>query len=154
MTAVTDEYVAALRAFLTGDGTYERLSDQLQARDGEHSGRLFSALTGMALFAAARRRFPAGYTNADVIRLVGQVRARFAGPSDGIDPVVAEGTLRGALGDAAAADNLDRAAMAMAVPALLFVLLEQEGMSGGAQLDGFLADVRPLAEVWLVRQQK
>ena len=153
MAIVTDEYVAALRASLTGDGTYERHSDQLQARDGEHSGDVFSALAGMALFTAARRRFPDGYTNADVIQFVGQVRARFAGPPDDIDPLVAEGTLRGALGDAAAAENLDQAAVAMAVPALLLVLLEQEGISGGVPLDSFLADVRPLAEVWLARQQ-
>lgn len=154
MAIVTDEYVAALRASLTGDGTYEQHSAQLQARDGEHSGDVFSALTGMALFTAARRRFPDGYTNGDVIRLVGQVRARFAEPSDDIDPLVAEGTLRGALGDAAAAENLDTAAMTIAIPALLVVLLEQEGISGGPELDGFLADVRPLADAWLARQQQ
>jgi hypothetical protein len=30
----------------------------------------------------------------------------------------------------------------------------QEGISGGAQLDGFLADGRPLADMWLARQQQ
>jgi hypothetical protein len=151
-TGVTDEYVAALRTCLTGDEAYDRLGAQLQARDGERSGDVFSALTGMALFTAARRRFPDGYTNGDVIRLVGQVRARFAEPEDDIDPLVAERTLRGALGDAAAAENLDKAPMAKAIFALLFSLLEQEGISGGAQLDAFLADVRPMADTWLARQ--
>lgn len=152
MIAVTDEYVAALRAMLTGNGEYHRLSAELQARDGERSGDVFSALTGMALFTAARRRFPDGWTNADVVRLVGQVRAWFAGGTGDIDPHVAEGVLRGALGDAAAG-NLDKAAMAIAVPALLSVLLDQQGISSAAAIDTFLADVRPLADAWLLRQQ-
>jgi len=107
MTAVTAEYVAALRASLTADEeTFSRLSGELQARDGgEHSGNVYSALTGMALFIAARRRFPGGHASADVIRFVGQVRARFAGSAGDIDPRVAERTLCGALGDAAAAGH-------------------------------------------------
>ncbi len=153
MIAVTGEYVALLRAMLTGNGEYDRLSAELQARDGERSGDVFSALTGMALFTAARRRFPDGWANADVVRLVGQVRAWFADGTDGIDPHVAEGVLRGALGDAAAAENLDKAAMAIAVPALLSVLLDQQGISSAAAIDTFLADVRPLADTWLLRQQ-
>jgi hypothetical protein len=68
----------------------------LQARDGEYSGEVFSALTGMALFTAA---------------------------------------------------------MARDIPALLLVLLEQHGITGAAELDSFLADVRPLADTWLARQQ-
>jgi hypothetical protein len=152
-TSVTDQYVAALRAMLTGDGEYDQLSAELQARDGARSGDVISALTGIALFTAARRRFPDGWTNADVVRLVGQVRARFADETGDIDPRTAEGTLRGALGDAAAAENLDKGAMAVAVPALLSVLLDQQGISGAAAIEAFLADVRPLADAWLARQQ-
>jgi hypothetical protein len=152
-SVITDEYVAALRAFLTGDGTYERLSEYLQARDGQLSGDHFSALTGMALCTAARRRFPAGYTNADVIRLVGQVRGRAGDPSDNVDPLVAEAVLRGALGDAAAAENLDQAAMAMAIPALLLILLEQNDVADDEGVDSFLADIRPLADAWLARRR-
>jgi len=111
MSAVTADYVAALRASLIGDEqTFTRLSTELQAREGgEHSGDIYSALTGMALFIAARRRFPNGYTGADVVRFVGHVRATFADSANDIDPRVAERTLRGALGDAAAAENLDKA---------------------------------------------
>lgn len=151
--SVTDQYVAALRAMLTGDGEYDRLSAELQARDGARSGDVISALTGIALFTAARRRFPDGWTNTDVVRLVGQVRARFADEAGDIDPRTAEGTLRGALGDAAAAENLDKGAMAVAVPALLSVLLDQQGIAGATAIDAFLADVRPLADAWLARQQ-
>jgi len=153
MTSVTDEYVAALRAMLTRDEEYDRLSANLQARDGARSGNVISALAGMALFTAARRRFPDGWTNADVVRLVAQARVRFGDVTGDIDTQVAEGTLRGALGDAAAAENLDKAAMSIAVPALLSVLLDQQGISGATEIDAFLADVRPLADAWLARQQ-
>lgn len=155
MRVVTSDYVAALRASLTGDEeTFEQLSAKLQARDsGERSGDVYSALTGMALFIAARRRFPHGYTNADVVRLVGLARARFAGSAGDIDPRVAERTLLGALGDAAASENVDKAAMATAVHALLFTLLEQDGISGD-DLDAFLDEARPLADVWLLRQHE
>jgi hypothetical protein len=152
-TSVTDEYVAALRAMLTGDGDYDRLSAELQARDGARSGDVISALTGMGLSIAARRRFSNGWTNADVVRLVAQVRVRFDDVTGDIDPQVAEGTLRGALGDAAAAESLDKSAMAVAVPAILSVLLDQQGISGAAETDAFLTDVRPLADAWLARQQ-
>jgi hypothetical protein len=152
VTAVTAEYVAALRASLTADDqAFSRLSAALQARDGgENSGNIYSALTGMALFIAARRHFPDGYTSADVVRFVGKVRARFADAANDIDPLVAEATLRGALGDAAAVEGLDKATMATAIPALLFVLLEEQDVSGDG-LDALLSEARPLAEIWLER---
>jgi hypothetical protein len=153
MTIVTPEYADALRASMTGDDeTFSRLSGELQARDGgQRSGDVYSALTGMALFIAARRRFPDGYTSADVVRFVGQVRASFAESADDIDPRVTERTLLGALGDAAAAENLDKAAMATSIHALLFVLLETEDISG-ARLDELLSEARVLADIWLGRQ--
>ena len=153
MTVVTAEYVAALRASLTGDEqTFSRLSTELQARDGgEHSGNVYSALTGMTLFIAARRRFPDGYTSADVVRFVGQVRARLADSANEIDPRVTERTLLGALGDAADAESLDKAATAIAISALLFVLLEEQGISGDL-LDALLFEARPLADIWISRQ--
>jgi hypothetical protein len=154
MSAVTAEYVAALRASLTGDEqALTRLSAELQARDGgEHSGDIYSALTGMALFIAARRRFTNGYTSADVVQFVGHVRATFADSANDIDPRVAEHTLRGALGDAAAAENLDKASMATAIHALLFVLLEDQDVTGD-RLDALLSEARPLADLWLARHQ-
>jgi hypothetical protein len=103
---ITIEFVAALRSCLTGEGDYTELSARLQARDGgERSARIYGVLSVMALHLAARRRFPGGYTDADVIRLVGQVRVML-GEGYEIDPLVAESTLRGALGDTAATANL------------------------------------------------
>jgi hypothetical protein len=148
---ITSEYVAALRSSLTGEGDYAALSAKLQARDGvERSTRIFAALSGMALHVAARRRFARGYTDAEVIRLVGQARAMLEGEGFEIDPLVAEATLRGTLGDTASS-RLAGAEAATALFPLLIVLLEQEGITAG-QMDDFLADVLPLAEAWLARQ--
>ena len=102
----------------------------------------------MALRLAARRRFPGGCTDADVIRLVGQARAML-GEGYEIDPLVAEAALRGVLGDTAATANLGGLEMGTAPFPLLIVLLEQEGITTDL-VDGFLAEVVPLAEAWLV----
>ena len=105
----------------------------------------------MALRLAARRRFPGGCTDADVIRLVGQARAML-GEGYEIDPLVAEAALRGVLGDTAATANLGGLEMGTALFPLLIVLLEQEGITTD-RIDDFLAEVLPLAEAWLAREQ-
>ncbi len=69
-----------------------------------------------------------------------------------IDPLVAEATLRGALGDTAATAHLGGLEMGTALFPLLIVLLEQEGVTTD-RIDDFLADVLPLAEAWLAREQ-
>jgi hypothetical protein len=149
---ITSEYVAALRSCLTGEGDYTELTARLQARDGGgRSAHTFFALSGIALHLAARRRFPGGYTDADVIRLVGKARAML-GEGYEIDPLVAEATLRGVLGDTAATANLDGLEMGTVLFPLLIVLLEQEGITTD-RMDGFLAEVVPLAETWLAGEQ-
>jgi hypothetical protein len=150
---VTSEYVAALRSCLTGEGDFMDLTDRLQARDGDdRSAGIFSALAGAALCRAARRRFPGGYTDGDVVRLVGQARARLGEEGFEIDPLAAEATLRGVLGDTAAAAHVEELAMGTAFFPLLFELLDQEGITVN-QMDDFLAEVVPLAEAWLAREQ-
>jgi hypothetical protein len=151
---ITSEYVADLRSLLTGDGDDPGLIGRLQARDGlERCARNYGVLCGTALYLAARRRFPGGYTDADVIRLVGRTRARFAVDVDiDIDPLVAEAAVREALGDAAATANMDPQELGNAVLPLLIVLLEQEDITAD-RIDDFLAEVLPQAEAWLPREQ-
>jgi len=149
---ITSEYVAALRSCLTGEGDYTELSRRLQARDGgERSARIYGVLSVMTLHLAARRRFRGGHTDADVIRLVGRTRAMLAEGYE-IDPLVAEATLRGALGDTAATVHLEGLEMGTALFPLLIVLLEQESITTD-RMDDFLAEVLPLAEAWLAREQ-
>jgi len=150
---VTSEYVAALRTCLLGEGDFMDLTDGLQARDGgDRSARIFSALAGAALCRAARRRFPGGYTDGDVVRLVGQARARLGKEGYEIDPLAAEGTLRGVLGDTAATAHLEGLAMGTAFFPLLFELLDQDGIAAD-QMDDFLTEVVPMAEARLAREQ-
>jgi len=151
---ITSEYVAALRSCLTGEGDYSGLSAGLQARDGgDRSARIFLAFAGAALRCAARRRFPEGYTDADVVRLVGHTRARFAEDGYEVDPLAAEAIVRDALGDTAATAHQDGLAMGTALFPLLLDLLDQEGITAD-QVDDFLTtEVVPLAEAWLAREK-
>jgi hypothetical protein len=150
---ITSEYVAALRSCLTGEGDFMDLTDGLQARDGgDRSAGIFFTLAGAALGCAARRRFPGGYTDAEVVRLVGQARARLGEEGFEIDPLATEATLRGILGDTAAAAHLEGLAMGTAFFPLLFEVLDEEGITAD-QMDDFLAEVVPLAEAWLAREQ-
>lgn len=139
---VTEEYVAALRASLTGDDdTFAQLSAHLQSRDGPGSGTAYAALQAMALTLAARRRFSPAYTASDVIRFVAQVRAAIG---DEVDPLTAERVLRAVLGDPAPAERLDEHAEALAVPALLLVLVAQERLSD-EDLEALLAQAQVMA---------
>jgi len=142
---VTDEYVAALRAYLTGDPTaFDAISGRLAERDGDEGGNTFGALLGMAFVVAARRRFAAGYTDGDIVQVVAQARAAFAGRSDGIDPLAAERMLRAVLGGVPA-EGVDERVKAVVIPALLLELTNQEQLRGHT-LDAYLAETRALTE--------
>jgi hypothetical protein len=143
---VTDEHVAALRAFLTEDEeTFDRVSAIRRKRGG---GNEYSALQGAAFAAAARRRFPDGHTAGDVVRLVAEVRSAVDDTDGEIDPRTAEGLLHSVLCDPAAAEGLDELAKARTQPALLYAMLE-EGEFSSADLDTLLAEARELADRWL-----
>jgi len=142
---VTDEYVAALRAFLTSsDDTFSRLSAQIQDRDGSGSGNVYAAMQVMALTLAARSRFAPSYTAAQVIKFVAQVRSALGARGIDVDPLIAERLLRGLLGEPASAGTLDEHARAVAVPALLLVLAGPGKLPGG-ELEALLARARVLA---------
>jgi hypothetical protein len=147
LVMVTEEYVAALRAFLTGDDddTFGQLSAHLQARDGSGSGTAYGALQAMALTLAARRRFAPMYTASEVIQFVAQVRAAIG---DEVDPLTAERVLRGVLGEPATAEGLDEHAKALAVPALLLVLVSQEKLPG-KDLEALLGQAQVMANQML-----
>ncbi len=143
---ISDEHVAALRAFLTADDeTFDRVSTVLEERGG---GNAYAALQGAAFAVAARRRFPGGATAGNVVRLVAALRTA-ANDTDGeIDPRTSERLLHSVLGTPAAAGGLDEQSKAKAQPALLYALLEEGDLSGAA-LDSVLAEARELASRWL-----
>jgi hypothetical protein len=147
---ITSEYVAVVRALVSGEDQTE-LAERLVARDGAvRSEHIFFALTVKAFERAAWRRFPNGYTDADVIRLVGHMRAKFIGFE--VNPLVAEAILRAILGDKAATDNMFGSEMGDAMFLLLVELLEQQGITGD-RMDDFFAEVVPIAQDWLASQE-
>ena len=134
---VGGEHVAALRAFLTGDDTAFGLIGDLMDEDGSWSA--YGLLQAAALAVAARRRFPEGYRNADVIRFVGRTRAALGDESGQLDPGTAERLLRSVLTDPAQVTRLNQGQAALATMALLKTFVTEEGLTG-ADMDSFLAD--------------
>jgi hypothetical protein len=128
----------ALRAFLTGDDAFDRISALL---DEDDSWQAYGTLAEAAFGVAARRRFPGGYKTDDTIRFVGRTRAALQDEADRIDPRTAERLLRSVLSDPAYAAGLDQDATALAMMAMLKALVTEEGLSG-PDLDVFLAESR------------
>ena len=155
MTAITEEYLAALKANVTGDmDTVDRLRELLEERDGPQSGEIYGALYSVALATAAQRAFPGGYTSttrADVIRFVARMRGAVAGTDDDFSPRVAEHVLISMLGGPEDIETLDKKDLAVVIVVLIgrllaYLRIEKSGMND------FLSEVRPLAEAWYGRQ--
>lgn len=143
---VTDQQVAALRAFLTKDAdTMAPMAYQLG--DREIAG--YQHLASAALSVLACRHFP-HYTNADVVRYVASVRADRIADGDAYDfnPVVGENVMRYSLGKDISPQHAEE--RLQAVVALLDDLSGRD-LSTLADVDELLADARALSDRW---QQK
>lgn len=91
---VTSTHGAALRALLAGDDlTLDRLTSDATTEDET----VLAALAMAAFRDAARRRFTAGWTSADVIRYVARVRTNEA--VGDLSPSLAETLLKAALSE-------------------------------------------------------
>ena len=147
---VTDEQVAALRAFLMRDA---RTMMALTAALGDEGMAGYQRLADAALSVAAVRRFAPRFTSSDIVQYVASVRtSRIA---DGIeydfDPVAAENVLRYSLGQAAPRTP-DPEERFRAVISLLEALTESE-QSTETDVDAFLAQARELASRWSANDQ-
>jgi hypothetical protein len=142
---VTDEQVAALRAFLalnpTEAGGLTRQLVEADHLDG------YGELVYAAFVTAARRRFSPTCSVPDVIRFVAAVRTQLL--EDGVDihPRTSEILIRRAIGDRVTAE-LDKKASARAQLLLLGELISDERLAE-AGLDAFLTQARSLADQWL-----
>jgi hypothetical protein len=140
VVVVTEEQVAALRAYLTEDEEkYNRLIARLE-KTGGLAG--FSALFGSAFFDAVNRRFSPTWTVAEVIRFVATVRAYHIEDPSQLDPCDAEQLIRTALGDGSL-DDLDddiRSAQIILLPALI-----HEEQRNRVALEDILAQARQRA---------
>jgi hypothetical protein len=145
---VTDEQVAALRAFLIHDvQTTTRLTSAL----GDQGAIGYQRLAYAALSVAAVRRFSPSFTSADLVRYVASVRmSRIAdGKEYDFDPADAENILRYSLGEPISR-TLDAAKRFRAIIALLDALAESE-LSSEEDVDDLLARARELADTWTSR---
>ncbi len=144
---VTDEQVTALRAFLTFDPSYQRLTGELSDSGGVHG---FGELVYAAFVTAARRRFSPTWTSAQVVRFAGRLRVVLRAYDVDLDPRAIEIMLRQALGERVASEYDD------GTHALVMLFGLGELVSGErfdqAGLDAFIADARVLADARLASQ--
>jgi hypothetical protein len=145
---ISSAQLTALRALLTGDElTFNRLlADSGLARTHE-----FAVLTAAALAVAARRRFPPGWSQGDVVRLVARLRTRDAGAHADINAAAAEQMLASVLGTQHVRDDFDVLASGYAQIALLSELVVDLNEN---QLEDLLAEAHTQADRWLVRQTR
>ena len=138
---ITDDHLAMLSAVLMGDAD---ALDRFERAFGLDHSQEISAFVAHAFVAAARRRFPPGWSNADVIRFVGQLRARNQGEQSDVNTDVAEQMLYSALGGQPMSGEVDEFAKGYAQFALLAELVSD---LDAQQLDVFLAEARALADL-------
>jgi hypothetical protein len=139
---VSDKDTAAVRAVLAGDidsfdGLQESASDSAYG-DG------FAALMAIAFVGAVRDRFSSGWTPADVIRFVGQVRVR--NECYDLSPTTGEELLFAALRNTPLPRRIDEFEKGYAQVTLLVELV---GDLDEQQLEEFLAKARAQADQWL-----
>jgi len=139
---VTANHIAALRAALAGDAdAFGRIDRQTRLGDGQE----FPVLVAMAFIAAVRRRFPGGWSTADVIKYVSQVRI-WNNDYDDLSPDLAEQLIRSGLLDRPLGGQSGETATAYAQ----FVLLKDlAGDRNDEQLNMLLAQARDDADRWL-----
>lgn len=136
--------VAVLRSVLVGDeDAFERLTADLEAA----VDRGFPVLIAAAFVAAARRRFPPGWSEGDVVRFVGQIRARSQGAAD-LSATAAEQLLFSALRGTPVGGHLDDITKGFTQGALLTQLATD---LTDQELSTFLAEVREQADAWLAQ---
>lgn len=143
---VTDDEVAALRAFLSGD-----LDLYHQIRRGlDHSAATRasdSAPVAAAFFEAVDRRFGDSGTAADVISYVADVRARSGEVAEQVDPQAAERLIRAVMTDETIAD-IDTETKGRVFIVFLGALISDEQLDDDG-LDAFLAQARKTADGFL-----
>ena len=141
---VTDDQVAALRAYLAGDLD---LHKQLYGRLDRAAARIgYTALVAAAFFEAADRRFARNGTAADVIEFVGDVRGRSERLAGEIDPSAAERMIRAVLTDEDISDMDDEVKGRLYIVLLAALIFDEQLDDAG--LDAFLVEARKLADQW------
>jgi hypothetical protein len=144
--AVTDEQVAALRAYLgaKSDAEADEAQQLIQRLGRPGAGNSIAVLVYATFVIAARRKFSPTWTRTEIIRFVAGVRALLSERPDALDARAAEHQLRAALGERQAGYP-DEEARARAQVVLLDALIQRAELDD-AGLDELLAQGRRLAD--------
>lgn len=144
MGVVTSDHMAALRAIIAADeAAYERLT----ASTSEEELRPLAALITMAFATAARSRFAAGWTDADLIRLIARMRTKYGTEYDDYSPALAEDLLAAALENKHPSVTASEELRAATQMVLLRVLTDDIGEQ---EFEQVLATARERADRWLL----
>jgi len=143
--AVTDQQVAALRAYLKGE--FERHSQLLDQLDPVADSDGWSALVAAGFFEAVDRRWGDNRDTAQIVEYIGSVRTISPELSDQIDPRVAEPLILACLGQGAVPDVDDETRHATQL--LLCTALVADAKYDDEALDAFLEEARKIADHWL-----
>jgi hypothetical protein len=138
---VTDEQMVWLHAYLSGE--YELAERFTSQAAGSATADGIAELVYAAFVTAARRKFAPGWTDADVIQFVAQVRAP-RGLPDILDPRAAEHQLRSAHGETLTGYHPGAEAKAAAQVILAHALIQDLNLDEPARA-GLLNEARDLA---------
>lgn len=140
---VTDDQVATLRALLTGES--EEYQRRLAELDREAAKTGWTGLIAAGFFEAVYRRF-ARRTNrhAEVIKFVGDARARYADVGKDFDPHAAERLILHSLGVEGSIQDLDDNTV-IGIQLTVMGMLVADAQLNEAELDEFIQQVRETA---------
>jgi hypothetical protein len=139
---VTDDEVAALRAYLQGNqALQEELYERITTLDAKTR---YTRLLATAFFEAVNRRFGGRDSAAEVIEYVADVRARSPRLGEQIDPGAAERLIRRALTDVDVSDIDSR--MRGRIFIVFLAAMVSDAHYDDGQLEGLLAEAREAAD--------
>lgn len=149
MTTEPNAVTALFRAAIGGDG--EGIDAATRKLDGD--GWAGSVRHVFAVFGqAVQRRFPPGYTRADIVRFVADVRAASHDPGT-MSADVAEELVRVALGELELDSDLGFEEVITPQISLAVAILRDERLSD-AELDEFFTAVEQQVDGWLAADRE
>lgn len=143
MTTITSAQIDALHALMTSDT--DAFDDLVSQPDLDH-GQGFPVLTAAAFVTAVKQHFAGNWSASDVIRFIGQLRARHHAAHADINPSAAEEMILTVLrGHSTPSEHED----GVRAYAQFAVLAEIAGDLRTYELDALIAESQNLANQWL-----
>lgn len=143
---VTTAQTAALRAALDGN---EEAFSCLNSDPEVANGQGLPVLMTTAFVAAVQRRFLPGWSDGDVVRFVGHLRARNGGAGENLSATAAEQILLRVLRGKPMGSQFDEFTTSFVQFALLAELVNDLSEQ---EISTFLAEAREQADAWLAQR--